>query len=439
MDMSDQFPPVPPSAPQPQPPLPQQPQPQPYQQQPQPQPQPYQQQPQPQPYQQPYQPQPQPQPYQPQQPQPLQVNPAALYKRQLRTVITSVVLALFLFYAINLFASFVVGFIAILSSGAFGDILAQPLDSSNLEESLTQRSLMEAMPLGLMSIVGIVAGACALFIVRGKRLLTEDLTKVNERISLPDFIKLACLMLGINAIFTLLPMLMELLAPGIGKALEGPLDDMLTGYFDLSGILYIVLLGPIVEEIIFRGAILRALVPFGRNFAIIISSLAFGLYHLYLMQGMFAFLVGVLFAYCTLRFSIKWAMLLHILNNGLSVVFSFLGVSPLIITGCYALFLVLGIIVALISLPRFRQQLQEGKPPLLAPIILPTPPTPWQQPGAQTTFAQPAPALYGEPIAQPAPVTAPRARPFAIAFSSAWLLTGASIALILSTLTMVVF
>lgn len=80
-------------------------------------------------------------------------------------------------------------------------------------------------------------------------------------------------------------------------------------------LIYTLVLGPIAEELIFRGAIFQVLRKYGRVFAIVASALLFGIYHGNLPQGIFAFAVGILFAYITAEYSICWSMLIHIFNN----------------------------------------------------------------------------------------------------------------------------
>ena len=50
-------------------------------------------------------------------------------------------------------------------------------------------------------------------------------------------------------------------------------------------------------------------------FAIIVSSILFGLMHANVVQIVFAFFVGLVLAYITEEYSIKWAILIHIINN----------------------------------------------------------------------------------------------------------------------------
>lgn len=80
-------------------------------------------------------------------------------------------------------------------------------------------------------------------------------------------------------------------------------------------VLYAALAAPITEELLFRGAVLRSLQPYGRRFAILCSALLFGLMHRNLTQAPFAFGFGLLAGYVAMEYSIFWTMGLHILNN----------------------------------------------------------------------------------------------------------------------------
>lgn len=84
-------------------------------------------------------------------------------------------------------------------------------------------------------------------------------------------------------------------------------------------LVYLLLVAPFLEEILFRGVILNKLSPFGKVFAIITSSLLFGLIHLNLIQLIRGFLLGCLLAYLALEFSLKWSILFHVFVNGMAV------------------------------------------------------------------------------------------------------------------------
>lgn len=80
-------------------------------------------------------------------------------------------------------------------------------------------------------------------------------------------------------------------------------------------ILYTCFIAPVVEEVVFRGAILNSLKPYGKVFAIVTTATMFGFFHGDLTQGLFAFAVGLLLGYLSCEYSIFWSMLLHIGNN----------------------------------------------------------------------------------------------------------------------------
>ena len=88
-----------------------------------------------------------------------------------------------------------------------------------------------------------------------------------------------------------------------------------TAETSVSLALYTAVAAPVTEELLFRGAVLRSLQPYGKRFAIFCSALLFGLVHQNLTQTPFAFGFGLLAGYVAMEYSILWSMSLHILNN----------------------------------------------------------------------------------------------------------------------------
>ena len=81
----------------------------------------------------------------------------------------------------------------------------------------------------------------------------------------------------------------------------------------------------LLEEFMMRGAVLGVLRKFGDGFAIIASSLVFAVMHASLIQFAFAFLVGIVLGFVTVKSGSIWmAVLIHAANNFVSVAFSFL-------------------------------------------------------------------------------------------------------------------
>ena len=84
-------------------------------------------------------------------------------------------------------------------------------------------------------------------------------------------------------------------------------------------VLYFILLAvlpPIFEEIAFRGILMQSLRRFGDSFALLVSALLFGLFHLNMIQAPYAFLLGLWFGYLVLRTgSLRISMVLHACIN----------------------------------------------------------------------------------------------------------------------------
>ena len=104
------------------------------------------------------------------------------------------------------------------------------------------------------------------------------------------------------------------------------LPDWLEGTFDYmqaswAGILLVALVGPVVEELFFRGGILRALLRKYKPWvAIVVSGLIFGIVHMNPAQVVFASLAGMLLGWLYWRTrSLIPCMVVHVLNNSFSV------------------------------------------------------------------------------------------------------------------------
>ena len=89
------------------------------------------------------------------------------------------------------------------------------------------------------------------------------------------------------------------------------------------GVLAITIIGPIVEELVFREGIIGYLIRRGQHrwVAIIFSSLMFGIIHLNPAQVPFAFIMGIVLGVVYVKsHSIVLTSIIHILNNTIAVV-----------------------------------------------------------------------------------------------------------------------
>ena len=82
----------------------------------------------------------------------------------------------------------------------------------------------------------------------------------------------------------------------------------------------LVIIPPLTEELIFRGAVLSVLRRYGDAFAIIGSAFLFAIYHGNFSQAVFAFPCGVVMAFAVVKSGSLWvSIFIHFLNNGAAV------------------------------------------------------------------------------------------------------------------------
>lgn len=131
----------------------------------------------------------------------------------------------------------------------------------------------------------------------------------------PLFLVLALLM-GLSA--TLLIDFILSFLPKLPDLMEAQFDVLQSGWM---GILGIAILGPVLEELLFRGGVTRVLLArYSPGKAIFLSALIFGIFHINPAQVVSAFLAGLLFAWIYYRTrSLVPCILMHILNNSLAV------------------------------------------------------------------------------------------------------------------------
>ncbi len=90
----------------------------------------------------------------------------------------------------------------------------------------------------------------------------------------------------------------------------------------------LAVLPALLEELVFRGCVLRLLRPYGDWFAVVISAVLFGLMHGNLRQIPFAIIVGLVLGWLYVVTENIWLpMLVHFTNNAISVVAEYLSFS----------------------------------------------------------------------------------------------------------------
>lgn len=103
-----------------------------------------------------------------------------------------------------------------------------------------------------------------------------------------------------------------------GKELVNPVVDVMLNSNYILTLIYAVIVAPIIEELIFRKFLLNKLRRFGDVPAILMTGIAFGLFHMNLSQFFYATVLGFIFAYVALKTNtIRYSILLHMMINGI--------------------------------------------------------------------------------------------------------------------------
>ena len=100
------------------------------------------------------------------------------------------------------------------------------------------------------------------------------------------------------------------------RSLTNPVESTTYGESFLVNLIFVAILAPIIEELVFRKLICDRLLPLGEGYAIFLSAAIFGLVHGNLFQFFYAFLVGMLFSYIYVKTGrVRYSLIYHMLTN----------------------------------------------------------------------------------------------------------------------------
>ncbi|MBS6947458.1 MAG: CPBP family intramembrane glutamic endopeptidase [Bifidobacterium scardovii] len=250
-----------------------------------------------------YAPYPYPQPY---------VDPVRVHRRALRTAVGRPAGLILAYQAVFTAVSMVVGFTIGLAMLVYGMESDTNADLMRVQEQATQAGLRWT---GVISLTSVGFGFLFMLLMRRRSICTREFwagDRQRGRMRPAWLLVFIVLIISAQAVFTLLQMALQ----AMGLSLVSPTSEAIDqSAVTVSMWLYIGLVGPIVEEVVFRGVLMKELKPMGRNFAILTSSLMFALYHDDLVQGAFAFAIGLLLGFVAMEYSVLWSIALHIFNN----------------------------------------------------------------------------------------------------------------------------
>lgn len=197
------------------------------------------------------------------------------------------------------------------------------------------------------------------FMIKG---LPEGEKREYKKLGVWEIVKFCFISYSLMYIFNFLTNIFIILISIFkGSEVVNPLQNIIEGSSLILTLIFVGILSPIIEEMMFRGIMLNKLKRYGDKVAIITTALLFGLFHANFSQFFYATVLGLIFAYVTLKTgTIKYSIILHIFVNtmGSFIIPLIIGDgSNLVAYGC-VLFLVLLIsIVGLVLLIKDRKNI----------------------------------------------------------------------------------
>lgn len=149
----------------------------------------------------------------------------------------------------------------------------------------------------------------------------EDKSHLKVSMNIWNIVKIILLAATVQLTITLL---LNVILPYTGNVYTEYMKHMegLVGAVNIPTIITTVLLAPIAEECMFRGITMKMMEKYAPLMAAnILQAALFGLYHMQLVQGIYAFVIGLVLGYVAIKTkSILTTILLHMGINGLSFI-----------------------------------------------------------------------------------------------------------------------
>lgn len=149
-----------------------------------------------------------------------------------------------------------------------------------------------------------------------------EIRRIKEQLSFKTVGKILILAVGLQGIIQIILNLWNYFDPAQMEEYAQLIEESGITEFSALTVLTVALVGPIGEELIFRGVAMECLKRSEAGFWVInvIQALLFGIAHLNLVQGAYAFLLGLALGWLGMRYeTILAPMLLHIFFNAYSV------------------------------------------------------------------------------------------------------------------------
>lgn len=215
--------------------------------------------------------------------------------------------AVLLFLAMQLIGTFIVGIIILISNSQYREIFA----SGNMKGAIGSAFLTPNVLSWSLVVSGILTALALILCKMVDRKKMFDISMVNWKWAGFAFLAAICGIFSTDLVSEWLD-------------LPNNLEEQFLGMSTSAvGILSIAVLGPIVEELTFREAIIGGLLKKGVGpwVAIIFSALCFGLIHGNPAQVPFACIVGIILGIIYVKTgNVVVTSIIHIINNSIAVI-----------------------------------------------------------------------------------------------------------------------
>lgn len=224
----------------------------------------------------------------------------------------------------NKVTAFVFIYVAILSMavmiGGIGVVVYTLLKDPTLlhrsPEELTNVIVNCLTSNGVGYLLGLPAIYLMVFLWKKKAFFKNVLYAPHKKMTPGALLFLISLMFIAQAVSDLFSRGLDWLLHFAGASATSALEEM-QSTTSVTMLLYICIGAPFIEEVLFRGGVMRSFQNFGRRFAIIGAAVLFALMHGNLIQIPFAFLAGLVLGYAAMEYGIWWSILLHFFNNAI--------------------------------------------------------------------------------------------------------------------------
>ena len=226
--------------------------------------------------------------------------------------------------------------------------IAAALDSADSSTVLIQ---VINLIYGILAVFVFVSWYRKVFVLPARRRKRENqASRRPSGFSFHNITALFFLAVGLQYVTTFVVDIVSRIHPAWLTAYQSMMDTAGYGSNSLMLILYSIILAPVVEETVFRGLIFRYArhaLPFW--IANIWQAFLFGLLHMNMLQGIYAFITGLVLGFvCHRGRSIRYSVLMHIFFNIVGIFYS--GLIEITTVLSYPLFISLGIALTVFAL-----------------------------------------------------------------------------------------